>query len=225
MTVKKKFPAKHRDMLQKKKTVAETSAMANISSRKYSEKDNQGDRLDRPAAGREYMEQTQQPFLQYSFDSRESAETALLMNPWIHIAADTNNLIATKPFTVGCYRRDDRQFEVVLGGEPMSSEVAREMKKHFTLLGGRKNGERTPAKTDDGQDGQRLREVVFLKEYTEISMEGALTCRKYRCEDPITATVFLKRRQNSVNRKDFRIVVETPKITYYRDFDGIHEET
>lgn len=195
-----------------------------VSSRKYTEKDNQGNRLNRQAAVREYVNQTQQAFLRYSFDSREGAEAALRICQCIHTASDTGNLIAIKPYTFGCYRRDDGQFEVLLGGEALTNEAARVMKNHFDRLGGLKRGENRQAGVSGNTEGQRLKEVAFLKEYTEITDTGTFTCRMYHCEDPIAATVFLKRRQNFVNSRDLRIVVQTPKITYYRDFDGIHEE-
>ena len=67
-------------------------------------------------------------------------------------------------------------------------------------------------------------EVVFVKEYTEISLRDKTTFRIYRCEDPLAATVFLKRRENIVNRRDLCIEVKTPSITYYRDINGIHEK-
>ena len=73
----------------------------------YVESNNRGTRIQDMKGYRAFLMQqfmNSAPFVQYSFNTKEDAETALLKLPFIHRAKDSNCLICLELFSFGVYR-------------------------------------------------------------------------------------------------------------------------
>jgi len=80
------------------------------STKSYRESDNRGTRIQDMKGYQGFLMQqimNSVPFVQYSFNTKEDADAALLELPFIYRAKDSNSLICLELFSFGVYRDEN----------------------------------------------------------------------------------------------------------------------
>ncbi|QDU39331.1 hypothetical protein Mal4_36720 [Maioricimonas rarisocia] len=210
-----------------------------------SEADNAGTRHDRVEQADAYWfartnKTEKEPYLLYTFDSRQAARQALLEVPGIHIAHDSGQLICTRTLTFGFYESEDGRIEAIVAGWELTPELFETAKRAFRRHGGspRNDGELSPAAATKGPAKPPARtsllqklfggdsaspKVRRVKKFTRPNVLGMpCTYHVYCAPDARTAKEFLLK--TPVSRPMFYLVVETPEGNWGRDKDGIYQE-
>lgn len=197
----------------------------------YLERDNRAVRIQRLDQALEFWNDYEHarpgwPYLRYAFDTRLQALEALESVSCIHPARDTGFLICTEPLVFGCYCMPDGSYEVLLAGEQMTPRTWSEAAEKFQAHHGRYRSQQRPGGSEkSARPASASQSVVFVKDYYQMDLSRTRYYRCYEAAGKEAARAFLWRRENTINHPDHAIVVETPDGTFYRDIDGIHEET
>lgn len=193
----------------------------------YTEKDNMGTRYN---SADEWWEgywlprliyQSDEPFINYIFDSATEARNALMDLDFIKEAEDTKKLISTEVLTFGYYDNENGKYKAVLCGYGLTHEIYIAANESFTKHGGtlyrKKEPEKSNIKHQKSQNA-KLGKVIFIEEYIENRMGTNIIYRIYKADNALSAKAFLK--ENPVTTLDYQLVVRTPEGNYGR---GIHE--
>lgn len=194
----------------------------------FYEKDNRAVRIQRISQANDFWSEYEQsrpdtPFLRYVFDTHLIAEEALLSLSCVHQAEDTGHLICTEPITMGCYRTIDGRYEVFLAGDQLSYKTWSEATENFSRHGGRYRNQQRPETYERFKSKTQAEQVVLEKEYYEISPTVTKFYQVFKASSFAAAKNFLLRLDNVITTPNRFIQVETPKGTFSRDIDGIHE--
>lgn len=197
------------------------------------EKDNRGTRFDTASVASMYWlarmtSARKDPFLLYTFPTKEAATGALLELPCIHVATDSGNLVCTEVLTFGCYAADNAEYEAFLCGADLRHELWSQAKVAFVRHGGRPKGqgELEPEQTAPSSRMTRSSSgppaVTFIREDRQNKMGATFVYRIHRAPDAASAMAFLQ--QQPVPGQLYYIIVETPDGNYCRDVQGIYKE-
>jgi hypothetical protein len=192
----------------------------------YNETDNLGARHDTMKAAEAYWTvrlqmPKKEPFVGYTFESAESARSALLELPCIHLAQDSGKLICTEVLIFGYYPVENEKYRTILCGDELTVELWQLSKQICEKYGGELNNELKPIKhTSSTQAVQPilLNKVKFIKEHKELTS----IYRIYQAPNAATAKEYLRR--NPVDKKLYYLIVETPDGNYCRDIEGTFKE-
>ena len=206
------------------------STAANSSTPKR-ERDNKGTRHETSAdaigywMGARMSMARKDPFVIYTFKSREDAHAALLELPCIHVAEDTQKLICTEPFTFGYYQMEP-VWEAIICGDDLTKELWQAAKDSFAKHGGTPKTEQQPTKAEaerpKPQPKPSRSKVTYLKEETHMVDGQPCKYRVHKAASKDEAMTFLT--DNPVTKNFLYIVVETPEGNYSRDINGIFKE-
>ena len=163
------------------------------------------------------------PFLRYVFDTQLQAVEALLSVTCIHEAEDTGHLICTEPIIMGCYRTIEGRYEVFLAGDQISFRTWSEATEKFSHRGGQYRNQQRPETYERFKNQSKAGQVVLQKEYYEISLAETNYYQIFEASSFAAAKNFLLRPENVITSPRHFIHVLTPKGTFSRDIDGIHE--
>ncbi len=196
--------------------------------RAFFEKDNQGTRVMRHSQAEILWEEVEAgsdstTYIAYVFDREIDASEALLSLSFIYLATDTGNPVCSREYVFGCYRRADGKFETVIAGREMPLEHWTEAKKKFSFAGGACYKERKPGNGKKPNSEKKIRQVVFVREYSRIDLTEKTFIKVYNAPDAITARSFLNDPGQRISQKNYMVLVQSPEGDFYRDFFGVHE--
>lgn len=194
----------------------------------FYEKDNRATRILRLSQAVDFWKQFENrylkvPFLRYVFDSEVEAVEALLSLDCIHQAGDTGHLLCTEPIVMGCYRTLEGCYEVFLAGNELSYPTWAEAVRKFSDRHGRHRDQFKPETDERYKDRPGAQQVVFEKEYYQLSPEGTSFYKVFKAPSVQAARSFLLQHENMIMVRNRSILVETPEGTICSDIDGIHE--
>jgi hypothetical protein len=198
--------------------------------RRFTERDNRGTRQDTVEKANAYWvgrmtSPKKDPFVLYAFATEGEARAALLEVPCIHLADDTQQLIATEVLTFGYYRADDGRFEAIICGDDLSHELWEQARASFSKHGGTRKNDLEPQRRAAAQSAVKPRQagkVDFVREDRENRGAATMIYRVHKAPDAATAKAFLE--EHPVTQQFYYIVVETPEGNYCRDIQGMYKE-
>lgn len=194
--------------------------------RVFYESDNLGARHDTLKVAEAYWRARfqmikKEPFVGYTFTSEESARSALLELPCIHIAQDTGKLICTEVLFFGYYPVENGKYRTILCGDELTIELWQQSKQVCEKYGGQLNNELAPTKHISPEKAAQPVLLNKMKFITEDQQQKA-TYRIYQAPNSATAKEYL--RQNPISQRYYYLIVETPEGNYCRDIEGISKE-
>jgi len=205
----------------------------------YFEKDNHGTRQDTVEKADSYWMNRNfgtgktEPFLLYAFKLESEAKKALAEIDFIHMAADTGNLICTRICHFGTYANQSGHWEAIIAGSDFTLEDFNAIKEIFKNNNGFVMNERAPEalaeiKPNTGTNIVDLNKVVFKRKYYEpVPPElnkPQLSCYTYEVfEAPNKATAMKFLEEATVDRPLYYLLVETPQGSFGKDNGGIYD--
>ncbi len=197
-------------------------------SKKYYESENLGDRYSTLDAANAYWHTRMfnpsrvHPFTMYFMPSIEDGWEALAKLPYLHTASDSNQLIADRMVSYGCYAYEcdgKKYIEAFVSGDDLTDDEIAFAEQAFIEFGGNKKN----------TDTSRSHPLIHRK-------PGKASQVKFKCNEngngrvyevysaPSRAAAedFLKK--HPVNKRLYYIVVETPEGNFGRDIDGCFRE-
>ncbi|MBI5856162.1 MAG: hypothetical protein HZB42_00825 [Sphingobacteriales bacterium] len=204
----------------------------------YFEKDNHGTRqntvqlADAYWFNRNFGTGKSEPFLLYAFKLESEAKKALAEVHFIHVAADTSNLICTRICHFGFYANQSGHWEAIIAGSDFTVDDFNVIKEIFKNNNGFLINERAPEKemkVDISTDKTiELNKVLFKKKYYEpVPPElgkPQLSCFTYEVfEAPNKATALKFLERSTVDKPLYYLLVETPEGNFGKDNSGIYD--
>lgn len=213
------------------------------------EADNVGTRQDTLSKAETYwlarqMKEEKEPYLLYKFATEQAARDALLSLPCIYAACDSNELVCTGPLTFGHYRAEGGQYEAIIAGWAMTSDLFEKARSRFRQHGGTPCGvgelaptgnRSVPATAPPSRPSvwkrlfggcQQLPQadgIQFVKKYRKPTPLGtSCTYEVYRGAHKEAALAFLT--SKPVSKAYHYLIVETPDGYWGRDKDGVYQE-
>jgi hypothetical protein len=165
------------------------------------------------------------PFVLYTFDTAEKARAALLELPCIHVAEDSQKLIATEVLTFGYYPTDEGKYEAIICGDDLSHELWEQAKASFSKHGGIRKNDLEPERRATKQAAVKAPQpskVQFVREERQNKGVATMVYRIHKAPDAASAKAFLD--EHPVPRQFNYVVVETPEGNYCRDIQGMYKE-
>ena len=205
----------------------------------YFEKDNHGTRQDTVQKAdaywfnRNFGTGKSEPFLLYAFKTESEAKKALAEIDFIHVAADTGNLICTRICHFGAYVNQSGNWEAIIAGSDFTLEDFNAVKELFKSNNGFVMNERAPeamveTKPTASTDTVDLNKVVFKRKYYEPVPPGlgkpqlsSYTYEIFEAPNKATAMKFLERA--TVDKPLYYLLVETPQGNFGKDNGGIYD--
>lgn len=206
----------------------------------YFEKDNHGTRQDTLGKAdaywynRNFGTGKSEPFLLYAFKLEGEAKKALAEVDFIHVAADTGNLICTRICHFGFYANNTGHWEAIIAGSDFSLSDFTAIREVFKSNNGFVMNERAPEETAhsikpaENNNTADLAKVVFKRKYYEpVPPElgkPQLTCFTYELyEAPNRATAIKFLEKSVVDKPLYYLLVETPQGNFGKDNGGIYD--
>jgi len=199
----------------------------------YVESDNRGTRIQDMNGYKGFLMQqfmNSAPFVQYTFDTAEDANSALLKLPFIHRAKDSNRLICSELFSFGVYRDEIPsdpeygKFNAIIAGKGFTRVMYDQMCSICTEAGATKYGGIEPkmeAATKTNATTTKTpgdsKKVIFA----EKAIRGNKTYFYYDAPSKADALVFLD--TQTVTQPLHYVVVYTPEGNFGKDKDGGYE--
>ena len=165
------------------------------------------------------------PFVQYTFDTAEAANNALLKLPYIHRATDSGLLVCSELLSFGVYRdentsdREYGKYNAIIAGKGFTKAMYDQMCLICTEAGATKYGGIEPkiedkTKTEATGNSQK---VIF----TEKIIRGNKTYFCYNAPSKADALAFLDTQK--VTQPLHYVAVYTPEGKFGKDKDGGYE--
>jgi hypothetical protein len=171
------------------------------------------------------------PLIVCEYDNEKDAYNALLKLPFIHIAQDSGELISSEILSYGYYKVNETIYHAAICGWSIRSDLWREAKNILEKSGGNLIDIIEPEIEADLQDTNEAdNRVVFVREYQnlfEFMQNNQLhkimvTYRIFRANNAQAAMQFLS--IQSIEKKHYQLIVETPSGNYCRDVSGFYRE-
>lgn len=125
----------------------------------YTEKNNRGTRIETYVEGKNYWnariikwgktpqnmnnlertirELSKNPFVHFTFRTKNDAHNAMINVPFIHMATDSGRLVSTEPYDFGYYLDPtDKCYHAIIGGIGLSYDVWADICRIFQKFGG-----------------------------------------------------------------------------------------
>ena len=167
------------------------------------------------------------PFVQYTFDTEEAANNALLKLPYIHRATDSGSLVCSELLRFGVYRDDIvndpeyGKFNAIISGKGFTKAMYDQMcsicaEAGATRYGGiePKIGDGTKTNTTTTKAVGDSKKVIFDKK----EIRGNKTYFWYDAPSKVDALAFLD--TQIVTQPLHYVVVYTPEGNFGKDKDG-----
>lgn len=216
---------KKKEEKDKKPSVTKTS---------YFEKDNKGTRYETLGQASAYWiarmsNPKKDPFVLFTFNTKEEAHNALLDLSYIHLAEDSGKPICISVLQFGYYPIEyegTTKYEAWVCGSELTHDMWQEAMEKFNKQGGKRKNDLEPERTAQIQtkvaEGDASK-VLFVREYKRPGPLGSyFTYRVYKAPNKASAMAFLEK--NPVTRQLYYIVVETPEGNFCRDIQGLYQE-
>jgi len=202
----------------------------------YFEKDNHGTRQDTVQKAdaywfnRNFGTGKPEPYLLYAFKTGEDAKKALSEVGFIHVAADTGNLVSLKICHFGCYLTKGDYWEAFIAGEDMILSDFNSIKAIFIKNNGTKINEKAPendaaVQNDTIPVSADLSKVIFKEKYHKPVPAGMgtgqFTYEVFEAPDKNTAVKFLEGKV--VDEALHYLLVDTPQGSFGKDNMGIYD--
>jgi hypothetical protein len=202
----------------------------------YFEKDNHGtlqDTLQKADAywfNRNFGTGKSEPFLLYAFKTEIEAKKALAEIDFIHVAADTGNLICTRICHFGTYANQSGNWEAIIAGSDFTVDDFNAIREIFKSNTGFLMNERAPEATTEIKHTTTnstvdLNKVVFKEKYHKPVPQGMGTGQfiyeVYEAPDRTTAIKFLEGKP--VDQPLYYLLVDTPQGSFGKDNAGIYD--
>ncbi len=198
----------------------------------YFEKDNHGtlqDTVQKADAywfNRNFGTGKSEPFLLYAFKLESEAKKALAEIDFIHVAADTGNLICTRICHFGAYTNQSGHWEAIIAGSDFTLDDFNGIREIFKRNNGFVMNERAPEElvniSTTGSSGIDLSSVVFKEKYQKpADATRFFTYEIFEAPDRATAIKFLEGR--TVSEPLYYLLVDTPQGSFGKDNGGIYD--
>ena len=163
-------------------------------------------------------------FTLFTMPSAESARTALLELPFIHVASDSGKLICDRIMTFGYYAvtGDDApsgKYEALVCGMDLTLDEFQKAEAAFTAHGGTRKNSDAPSPSIKAPASNGNAKLVRYKE--KVTNNGAIY-EVYTAPNKASAVAFLKGKL--VTKGQYYICVDTPEGSFGRDINGIYQE-
>ena len=203
----------------------------------YVESDNRGTRIQDMNGYNAFLNEQMMnffsdsiPFVQYTFDTAEAANSALLKLPFIHRATDSGRLVCSELLRFGVYCDENPKdpeygkFNAIIAGKGFTKAMYDQMSSICTEAGATRYGGIEPKIEDEVKTNETtaktngdIKKVIFA----EKAIRGNKTYFWYDAPSKADALAFLD--TQIVTQPLHYVVVYTPEGNFGKDKDGGYE--
>jgi len=167
------------------------------------------------------------PFVQYTFDTAEAANDALLKLPFIHRATDSGRLICLELLNFGVYRDEHPgdpeygKFNAIVAGKGFTLAMYKSMCSICEEAGATKYGGIEPKIEDETKTNETTTKMTGNPKkvaFTEKAIRGNKTYFCYNAPSKADALAFLD--TQSVTQPLHYVMVYTPEGKFGKDING-----